>query len=479
MKSKKLFNGQAAILIVFILGMVAVLISVSQLKLGSLESFRGRAAAASLQAFYAANSGIEDAMRRLVEDTTIGNTIPDVTNLDIDGDGISEVTTTVCPTGSICNDTEKTIISVSNVKNFIRRIRVRVWNAEVKPGFLDAIHADQGGVELEGTTSIRVLSGYDGSGNVYSNSFIKGTKNDYDDKKNECKKSSSAVNGSAWAVDNIGKLESSDTGVCITENAYSGSLNYCYVNGNVESPSSPSFDCPYSGSYTIASPPDIKELPDMGIDTFKSNFTSDDFFGDCELTGDGSIDDCSNGTYQIGNLKINGDLTINPKDPNKEVEFTGPVWVTGDLVIKANTKVGIEKSIYDVSQLIVVDGTIESAAGVSFGINIDPSDPDTVAFLLFVSTLPSASEEDDVCKENDKDNIYNSIRLSSNTNSVLFYAYNGCVLVNANGSFQGAILGKKVRVVTNSDIVYDPRLENAVFGLSSKIGWQISDFEEF
>jgi hypothetical protein len=464
-------KGQAAILIIFLLGMIAVLIGVSQVKLGALSSFRGRGSANSLPAYYAANSGIEDAILQVQKDVTLGVSVPYSYTLAV---GNIDVDVTVAGT-----EEEKTITSVTKNGKYIRRIKAIAWNSQTTPGFLNAIQADQGGVELEGNTKVSILLGYSGGGNVYSNSYIKGTKNSYDTKKLECQKSSSAINGSAWAVDRIDKLESSDSGVCITENAYSGSLNYCYVAGNVESPGTPGANCSYGGTYTSNSAPPIEELPRMGIDTFKDNFSGDIFNGDCNLDGTNSISDCSMGTYKLGNIKINGNLTINPKDPNKEVEISGPVWVTGNILITANTKIGVEKSIMDISQLVVADGTITSSAGVEFGINVNPTNPDSIAFLLFISTKPSAAMETDICKENDKDNIYNSIRLSSNTNSVLFYAMNGCVLVNANGTFQGAILGKKVRVITNSDIVYDPRLQTAVFGLSGKSGWQVSSFNEY
>ncbi len=469
---KRYIKGQAAIMIVFVLGMVAILIGLSQVKLGTLESFRGRGTAGSLQAYYAANAGIEDAILQIEKDPDIGSSEYPY-NLNVGDLNVDVKIKNTDPEG-----TTKEITSVTKNGKYIRRIKVVAWNSQTTPGFLNAIQADQGGVELEGTTSVSILPGYTGGGNVYSNSFIKGTKSAYDDKKNQCQKSSSAINGSAWAVTKIDKLENSDSGVCITENAYSGNLNYCFVHGNMEAPGAPSSNCKYTGTYTNTSAPDPEPLPSMSIDTFKSNFNGEIFSGNCNLTGTNAVDDCSDGTYTIGNIKIIGDLIINPKEPGREVEISGPVWVTGNIIISAGAFVGVEKSILDISQLIVADGTIISNAGVKFGININPTNPDSVAFLLFVSTLPSASTETDVCKENDKD-IFNSIKLSSNTNSVLFYATNGCVLVNANGTFQGAILGKKVRVVTNSDVIYDPRLQTAVFGLSNKSGWQVSSFKEF
>lgn len=457
-------------LIIFVLGMITLSIGLTLVKTGYGESLMGRRTASSLKAFYAANSGVEDAMSRIQNPSYVflakGDTVPYTFDLD-------DTTAKVKIYGT---DREVTIESQGKYNNYLRKIKVVAQNTSSKPGFGNAIHADQGGVELEGTTVIKVLEGFPGDGNVYSNSYIKGTKNDYDTKKEKCSQSSSAVNGSAWAVEIIDKLESTDSGVCITKDAYSVSLNYCFVKGNVNSPSAPNpATCQYLGTYTVEDAPEKKDLPDMGIDILKNYLTARGkvFNGNCTLDGSGGPSDCSAGTYKLGEIKINGNLTINPKDPNKEIQVTGPIWVTGNLIIESNTSIGLDKSITEVSQLVVVDGTVLSNAGVKFGFNQDPFDINKAAFLLFISTVAKAPGPTDIC---DKDNY--AVRLFSNTNSVLFYAVNGCVLVNANGTFQGAILGKKIRVITNSTVAYDPRLQNAIFGLTKSGGWQILSFKE-
>jgi hypothetical protein len=60
----------------------------------------------------------------------------------------------------------------------------------------------------------------------------------------------------------------------------------------------------------------------------------------------------------------------------------------------------------------------------------------------------------------------------------LFYAKNGCVRVNSNSTFHGAILGIGIRVDNNSTVEYDPALQTAIFGLTRDGGWQTLSFEE-
>lgn len=469
---KKVMKGQAAILIIFVIGMVSLLIGTSLTRSGFAESLMGRRIANSTSAFYVANSGIEDAFYKIQKDDfDYSIPLPDL----IVGDGMAKVTVTK---GGKCKPDEIEIVSIGKYKNFIRKLRVCTCDTSTKPGFGDAIHAGLGGLEMEGNTLVSALKGADG--NVYSNSYIKG------EKANDCDKSESTTRiiGSAWAHSDITRLgdagSENKAGICVEKNAYANNLLHCYVKNVSQSPNLLGTFCTSEGGEVTGNAPDIIDLPNMGIGDPTDLKVKNSYPKDCILDGTNGPDDCSYGTYKIGDIKINGKLTINPKDPNHKVEIDGPVWVTGDITINSNTLIGPEKKVMKISQLIVADGKIITNAGVKFSSNPDPEDPvNKAAFLLFISTFkPNDSVSvDNWCKDEKSEENY-SIKLSSNTDSVLFYATKGCVLVNANGTFQGAILGQKVKVITNSDILYDPRLKNAIFGLTKEGGWQILSFTE-
>ena len=81
--------------------MIATFIGATQVKLGSLSSFRGRTSANALPAYYAANSGIEDAILQVQKDPTLGILVPHTYILTV-GDIDVEVNVTG-------NEEEKTI----------------------------------------------------------------------------------------------------------------------------------------------------------------------------------------------------------------------------------------------------------------------------------------------------------------------------------------------------------------------------------
>lgn len=437
-------KGQAAILIVFVLGMIAVLIGVSLTQTGFRESIMGRTEAESAKAFYVANSGVEEAFYQIGQDSSYGVSTPGTFDLMVE---TGQAHVTVYGT-----EDQKTIESVGTEGQYVRKLKVEVQNTSLKPGFEHAIHSGQGGFELRNNT---VITGKNNTvGNVYSNSTVWGAK--------DCKTpSASMVKGSVWAVGEITKLEKNDSGVCIAEDAYAGLLDYCYVKGSVNSPTAPSINCPYDGLWINKPAPDPLPLPAMGVDNLKNYLSSKGkfFSGDCILDGSGGPSDCSGGTNTIGETIIAGDLQ---KPSNIDIKISGPVWVQKNIIFNSLGSVGLTADITEVSQIVVVDGTILSDSNVAFGSN-------GTAFLLFVSTFVPSTPE--IC-----DNP--AITISSNTNSVLFYATKGCVLVNANSIFHGAILGEKIRVENNSTVEYDPALQLAIFGLTKSGGWQTISFKE-
>ncbi|MGD8744390.1 MAG: hypothetical protein PVJ52_02245 [Candidatus Woesebacteria bacterium] len=457
-------KGQAALVIIFVLGIISVLIGVSLQKTGYVESVMGRNNENSLKAFYIANSGVEEAIYRIQLDSSFGYPSPGSFDLDV-GEGKVEVEVT----GS--DENERIIESVGTWENYVRRVRVLVYNTSFKPGFIDAIHAGLGGVEIRNNS--RVMGMEDADGNVYSKSFIKGAKNDYSLVSGECKTSASAIYGSAYAVETITKLADNDSGVCVMKDANAEFLDNCFVVGSAISPNTPPIDCPHLGEWVDDEPPPERDLPEMGVGTMKKflDAKGEKFSGDCILDGSGGADDCSDGTNQIGTIKIEGNLI---KPQNVDIVVSGPVWVTGDIIFESNSEIALGD--VTTSQMVVSDGKIESNSNISYLPKEITDDEGNVtkAFLLFISTYDSGLESDDPLFCDDE-----AISLFSNNNSVLFYSTEGCILVNANSNFHGAILGEGIRVDNNSEVEYDPDLQGAIFGLTKSGGWQTIEFEEY
>ena len=205
----------------------------------------------------------------------------------------------------------------------------------------------------------------------------------------------------------------------------------------------------------------------MGIDDIKDylNSKGEVFPGNCIADSSNSALDCTKGTGTIGSLIITGSLTI---PSNETVRISGPVWVKDTITINSNVIMGLDPSITTISQIVLTNKLLTSNSNVTFNSNGS-------AYLLFISTLDP--REDDPTLTNLCSMV--SISVYSNTNSVLFYAPKGCVLINPNATFHGAVLGEKIRVENNSVVEYDPALASAIFGITSGGGWQTKTFMEY
>lgn len=459
-------KGQAAILIIFILGMVSILVGLSLAQTGFGESIMGRTETASAHAFYLANSGVEDAFYRINHGFGEGSYDFDLENGHVD------VTITSVPE----KEDHKIIETTGTHQNYVRKIRVEAKNTSLLPGFAHAIHAGLGGAELRNNT---VVTGMDGEpGNIFSNSFVKGAKNAYDFKNDECHNSASAVWGSVWAVGEIMKLAENDTGVCIMEEARAGSLVECFIKGNSYSlDDSQTPNCDSLGGWEKAEDPlDPEPLPNMGVDELEKRFKEENWGtpwpGDCVI--DGGISDCSEGDNVIGDMIIQGDLI---KPSNTDLYFSGPVWVEGKIILNSLGTVSPEADPkIKVSQLIVAEEQIQVDSNIIFDPYINPelAEGENKIFLLFISEYDPTVEDPTLTELCDDP----SISLSSNTESVLFYATEGCVEITANSTFYGAILGERILVDNNSTVEYDPDLQTAIFGLTTTGGWQTISFKE-
>lgn len=464
MKIRK--NGYAAIVLITIIGLVGVYLAVGLMGSASGESFGGRGKSLSSGAFYASQSGVEDAIRRFWY-------IPDYGNVT---EAFAETFTLTHANGSTASvsifgdDTNRTIRSIGTSGQFVRRIETEVFLSEVRPGFLYAIHAGAGGFEILNNSKVigkPDAFGVSRDGNVYSNASIKGRKNQYNTSPNKCHGSSSQISGSAWAVDAFDQLDTTDSGVCVVKDAHAADFIYCSVMGDGDGPNSPGVGCPILGTVSVEPAPTPIPLPDMGIDDIKSYLNSQGtiFTGNCVADGSNAPSDCTEGTGELGTIIITGSLTI---PSNETILISGPVWVKDQIIIDSNVIVGLTTDITIVSQIIITDKVLTSDSNVTFNSS-------GTAYLLFISTYdPRVADPTlaDLCTDK-------SISVSSNTNSVLFYATDGCVLVNANSTFHGAVLGEKIRVENQSEVEYDPALAAAIFGLTSEGGWQVKSFREY
>lgn len=460
MKNRYRLKGQAAILIIFTLGMVAVLIAISQVKLGSLESFRGRVAAASLQAFYAANSGVEDTIQKLKVDGTITTNTLTVDDYDVD----------VSVTGG---DGGYEIESIASNGVFARRIRVTTQNTSFSPGLSYAVHAGQGGFEIENNAEV--------NGGVYSKSDISGGSSN-----SSCGGNPAIIRGIATASGTLTNLNGTGNGVCVTEDAYATLFDYCYIQGTANYINSP-VNCSNSPLTNEITEIETVEFPitDVLIQMIADQIVATPYNGDCYVGGPNDTPDCydiSSGIPTIGNAIILGNLEIS----TSQVNFSGPVWVKhvddsdldDDFQINSNTTIGLTSDLTEVSQMLIVDGKIKIRSNLTFVPNTS-STPGKKIYLLPISRYPLDTISD-VCVQDNIDTTVNSIYIQSNVNDVIFFAPHGCLFIKGvgGGLYFGSAIGEKV-FLGGGTLTYDSELFDAVFGSTSEGGWKIMSFEEF
>lgn len=431
---------------ILLVGFVAITSAIASSSLSVSNVLVEETIHTSDQAWYAAWAGIDEMLYRL---RSRQNFVP---RYQVDLDLGSGATVSATIEG---DNNQKTVRSSGYVGGVIKNIEVKVASSSSKASFIYAIQAGTGGVDLEGQTVIKGSN--NASGNVYSNGAVRG-------KSTSSGNSGSRVLGSIWAVDYIGGLDSPTTGgVYIQKDAWVNALSACRVTGNARASAPPS-NCPYSGSFTLSSAPPAIPLASVDATYWKNLAQAGGTWnGNCII--DGSSLDCTSGTRQLGSIKIDGNVNV-PSGTN--LTITGPVWITGDLVIDSNNIFYTAESVGKNSVVLVVSsptnpanlGQIVTSSNVSFLRNSQG------AGLIFISE--NTSEQ---CGSGP------AIETSSNTATVVFVALSGCVHINSNSVLSG-ILAKRIYVENNSTIEFDPSMARAIVEPNSG-GWAVLSVKEF
>jgi len=397
-------KGQAALIVVFGLGMMGVLVALSFSWFGPKTVIRQRALVDSNMAYFAAQSGIEELMIRLRSHHDFGERW-DMSH-ELDNGAMFYAT--------ISGDLDTKIATATGIyKNYVRRLELRVVSSSAKTSFLFAVQSGEGGFELKSGTEIRGMGGR--AGNIYSNGDVLG-------EKISSGTAGSKVLGDVWAVGKISGLDDDESGgLYITGNAAANELLRCEVLGDVEAPVPPGSGCSYEGDYETVEVPSPMSMEHVDIDFWKQQAEhSSVWSGDCVVDAKGGVSDCSGSEKELGSVKIEGNLVI---ESNSALTLTGPVWVEGDLTINSNVDVYVGESLGSEGVVVVVDypsdligrGKIETESNVGF-FQTSEGGP-----VVFVST-----NEGDNCTADP------AVTVASNTSTVVFSAPNGCVFFQSN-----------------------------------------------
>lgn len=434
-------KGQATLAIVFIVGLASMALALGVASIGGASLLIAENNKGSKMAIYAAEAGVEDLISRLQQNPNLGVNAPFSTNITLLENDSSYVATVSALPG------ERVATATGRFKDFEKVIEVKMSSASASVPFTHAVQTGFGGLEIGLGAEVKCLAPCT-DGNVYSNGDIKGRSTN-----------SSKISGSAWTNGSITGLGSGGgIGVLVTKNASASALVRCQVNGSRWATSTPSSTCS-GGTFTqTSSAPPVIPLPAFDEAYWKQQaLAGGEFVGDCDVLSGGS-DDCTNGTGRVGPIKITGNLNA---FNGTTVTVSGPIWVTGDVNFDNGVIVALGSNFTQIGTVMVTDGKLLNKNNVVYEQNGS-------ARLLSVSSYTGdATCESDI-----------AIPVAQNVEGLIAYAKNGCIKLEENAIYKGAIAGEKIVLSNNSLVEYDPDLATAIFGVSAEGGWTISSWRE-
>lgn len=158
-------------------------------------------------------------------------------------------------------------------------------------------------------------------------------------------------------------------------------------------------------------------------------------------------------TGSLGPQKVNGNLSV---INGSELTLTGTIWVTGNVDINNNAKVGLASWYGTSSGVIIVDGTVTIGNNSNF-----TGSGSSESYIMILSTSSSTS----------------AITLSNNAGAVMLYAANGTVNVDNNAG-ASSINGYKINLSNNAVITYKTGLANTNFVNGPGGSWSATSWRE-
>jgi hypothetical protein len=391
----------------------------------------------SKRAYYLAEAGAEDAIYRIKKGWTA--TSPITIALDAD----SSVVTTIVA----INTENKKISSVGTVAGFQRKMQAALTKS-VPASFPYAVEVGLGGLEMEDTTS-RV------TGDIFSKGPIQGA--------------GSTVIGATGAVFSTGStgingsiIDFQNTG---TNPMFAGTISHATIGGNAFCSSiSSSSTSTCKTLYALRADGILKPPPltDAQVERWKTTAAANTLAscGTYLITGSVSL-----GPAKIPcKLKMTGGGTLT---------LTGPLWVTGEVEIKANATVNVATSFGSTTIPIIADpedpddrdeeGIIQIDNSTNWNVDVGQN-PDAHVMLLSWNTDPD-------------DETAINVTGSPTGNLMVYAAYGKIELAGTNVAVKQAT-GKEVALRSGAEVNYTNNLQNMLMYGDRFDPWWVYDWRE-
>ncbi|MFC1629921.1 PilX N-terminal domain-containing pilus assembly protein [Patescibacteria group bacterium] len=382
------------------------------------------------QAYFASESGIEDALLRLKQSKnwsspytfTVGNSSATVTISDEIG-------------GS------QTITSQGDFQNRIRKTQVVYQITTEEVAFFYGVQVGDLGLEIDSNTKVH--------GNIFSNGPIIGASN-------------AQIYGDAISAGPSGRIEGID--VMSLEGGGSAWAKHCEGSDIDEDLHYTSQNNCDAGGYIYHEPGDFTQSQNLPITEEQIAGWKSDALAGGTISGyvlEGNDED------SLGPIKVDGDMTL---DSNAILTMTGTIWVTGDLDLNSNVMLELDPGYGSFSGIIVVDGQISIDSNVTFcgseGIKKSQEcNPSIGSYLMLLST------------NNSSDPANPAIYTTSNTETAILYASDGFIRLSSNSSLREAT-GYGIYMDSNAEVTYETGLADTNFSSGPGGSWQVTSWRE-
>lgn len=366
------------------------------------------------QSYYAAESGIEDALLRLKNN-------PELSSLSYTlmvGGASSDVTIPAIIGGS------RAIVAQGNALNRIRKIQVVYTIDSQGVSFHYGAQVGEGGLVMDNGSRIQ--------GNVFSNGNISGGNATIDNDV--------IVAGNNHSIDDITIKGNALTYSCLSPAVVEGNLTY--VSGGTKT-------CTVQGTTTTQST-EINDQPlpisQDQIDEWKTGAAEGSVIN-------GNVSIGNNDTQSLGPVKIIGNLTLGN---NAILNVTGTIYVTGNISFGNTDTIRLDASYGSLGGVIVIDGSINTGNTSTL-----TGSGQSGSYLLILSTSISDT----------------AIVVSNNAGGAIFYTSAGGIELNNNVTVK-EVTGYKLKLNNNAVVAYESGLANTMFSSGPSGGWKVTSWQE-
>lgn len=412
---------------------LAIILGVSYISLNNIKAVRNNLY--SVQAYYAAESGIEDSLLRLLDPDMKD---PDTASYSLTMDG-AEATLEISKdpiSGSY------TIISQGDKSNRIRKAKIELAITVADVSFHYGVQVGEEGLTMDSNSEVY--------GNVYSNGQIIGSSN-------------TKIYGDVYSASSSGKIdklnvlksspEAEDGNAHANTISNSNIANGAYYQTIIDTT---------AGSYHQGSPdPPTEQMPISEQEI--SNWTKSAASGgeiDSYLLGGNDED-------SLGPVKINGSLTV---ASNAILTITGTIWVTGNVILESNAVLQLDSTYGTLSDVMVAGGRISLDSNVvicgSEGYKGQRKcNPSVGSYLMLLST------------DNSLDPNNPAILSKSNTATAILYTNQGITVLDSNSKLKEAT-AYALHLNSHAEVTYETGLANAQFTSGPGASYEVVEWKE-